>query len=348
MAHQELRVDGVKLFPHAAVLDPTFALRTVISPDPFAYVRLKLERREQRDALVYWRQAEEFFRASSTLSSGASPVTSYYCMLNAVKALLSAREVPNGDLHGLSGSAKKGKVSLAGEYVRSHKKGVFPALIGIYDPGLNLHPDEKFTLQNLLSEMPFVHRAYTLTYSSKTELFLPLEKPVFVRREASSEAWFCAHLPASYAKTKLRLSNQFEQDSGIKDAFVIRAKEGFLWDKKDVPASLNRLANNHRTIREEVLPIVCTGKNRWYLRKPASRGPAHSLPFLGRIFAVMHRLSELSRYDPVRLDRHLKSQHHWLLTEFLSLAPAQFVHIVASELAGTEFLHSDSVRLPNA
>lgn len=59
-------------------------------------------------------------------------------------------------------------------------------------------------------------------------------------------------------------------------------------------------------------------------------------------YAAMHKLSELSRYDPITLNQHLDSRDNWLLTEFLRVSPMQFVYGMASEITGMEFLAPDA------
>ena len=51
----------------------------------------------------------------------------------------------------------------------------------------------------------------------------------------------------------------------------------------------------------------------------------------------MHRLSELVRYDPKGLSFHLTGNANWLLTEFIELAPSQFIDEIACEITGLEF-----------
>jgi len=344
LAAEDIRINSVRVFPHPARLNPQFGNRPVLTPDPFAYVRLSLQRSKASDALVYWRQAEEFFLASASLSTFASPVTSYYCVLNAVKALLKVRGHQCPEHHGLSGTKENGPVSLLGENVRV-VSGVFPAIVSLY--GGAIAARTSLDLRELLGEMPFIHRAFTLTYKSQAERFIPLEKARFVRKSGSSEAWFQAYVPPSYSVRSPKLPSRYEKDVVAADYFVIRSRKRFRWEDLSPRESMARLAKYHERIRNDVFPVITRTSSRWYLRKPGGRGLAFKLPLVARIFAALHRFSELSRYDPVRLGRHLEAQHNWLLTEFLSLAPAQLVHIVASELSGREFLEPDSVRLPS-
>jgi len=39
-----------------------------------------------------------------------------------------------------------------------------------------------------------------------------------------------------------------------------------------------------------------------------------------------------------RLSRHFECQHNWLLSEFISSAPAQFIDEISSEMTGREFM----------
>jgi hypothetical protein len=73
-----------------------------------------LKRHQQKNAGFYWEQASSFFHASRNLPNTSSPLTLYYCFLNAVKALLVVRKVAFAELHGVSGETLLGKTSLAG------------------------------------------------------------------------------------------------------------------------------------------------------------------------------------------------------------------------------------------
>ena len=51
---------------------------------------------------------------------------------------------------------------------------------------------------------------------------------------------------------------------------------------------------------------------------------------------VMHRLSELSRYNPGILSNYLASDQSWLLSEFISLAPFQFINGISAEITSQQ------------
>ena len=51
----------------------------------------------------------------------------------------------------------------------------------------------------------------------------------------------------------------------------------------------------------------------------------------------MHRLSELTRYEPEKLAKHFDCNQNWLLSEFIKLALPQFIDEISSEITGLEF-----------
>jgi hypothetical protein len=52
----------------------------------------------------------------------------------------------------------------------------------------------------------------------------------------------------------------------------------------------------------------------------------------------MHRLSEMARYSPNKLAKHFEGRYNWLLSEFISIAPMQFIDELSCELTGYEFM----------
>ena len=86
--------------------------------------------------------------------------------------------------------------------------------------------------------------------------------------------------------------------------------------KKDKENAIARLKYYHATTRRLIVTISST-KDLWYLKKDLKNNKLSEKHGLIIIFAVMHRLSELSRYDPNGLDKHLCGDANWLLTQFI-------------------------------
>ncbi|WP_213584266.1 YaaC family protein [Paenibacillus sp. J2TS4] len=80
------------------------------------------------------------------------------------------------------------------------------------------------------------------------------------------------------------------------------------------------------------------GEKKWYIRRSQNGDKWINRSPLTLSFAAMHRLSELSRYNPMILRGYLSGRHNWIVTEFIQKSPYQFINEIASEITGYEFL----------
>lgn len=338
MSFAPITYKGKLLSLHKAIVAPDFASKTVLVGDTWEYDEMWLKRKKHRDALFYWEQARSFFDASTQLPKTSSPLTAYYCFLNAVKVLLKVKGLVVPDRHGVSGKTKGSKTSLSNEIVEFQASGILPELCRYFGETMS----GEYPLSDLLYNLPYIHRAYKLTYASRPELFIPIRDPQFVRKTGSSEAWFAAEIDdRRYANehTVNKLGNAFERDAGAKNAFVIRRKARFAWSygKSRGASNLKELTAYHRKLRGRAYYIH--GPTRlWYLKRQGQGPSVIDRSSLTMTFAAMHRLSELARYTPRLLARHFDAQHNWLLSEFISTALHQFVDELSSEITGQEFM----------
>ena len=340
MANSELNLSGKSVRLHGSITDPEFRKSRVLCADPWDFVALWLKREHKKDALFYWEQAKYFYDASNLLPDLPSPLTSYYCFLNATKALLTSKNKKIIENHGLSGKSLSGRTSLDNEIVDFKGAGILPALCELLGDPYN-NPKE-FTLKDILWRMPFIHRSFCLTYKSATELFIPLQNSCFMRRDGSKEAWFQAEIQKRYITSHIkRVIKPGFEIFNVDDTYEIRRKKRFQWSGRDLEDSLTNFKKYHKTIRRRIIPIYAT-ENRWYLKKCVSGHDRIPHSQLVLIYAAMHRLSELSRYDPIKFSNHFSVGHNWLLSEFINNSPNQFVYGVASEITGLEFIKPDA------
>jgi hypothetical protein len=88
--------------------NPDYNSKTILTDSSWEYVELWLKRQKSekaKEALFYWQQAKHFFDASAILPQNSKPLTSYYCCLNASKALLCINGINvNNISHGITQS----------------------------------------------------------------------------------------------------------------------------------------------------------------------------------------------------------------------------------------------------
>jgi hypothetical protein len=333
--HKPIMFNRKPLSIMKAIVKPNFDNKTILTDSCWQYVELWLKRKHEKDALFYWQQSQHFYNASLTLPLISSPLTSYYCFLNAAKAMLIVKKADFNDYHGVSGhQSKDTKVSLNNEIVTFKGAGILHSLSRHFNEPLFL---EEFSLKNILYNLPYIHRSYNLTYTSEPELFIPIINPVFVKKEKSKEAWFQAELEPQHSSkhTLNKLPEKYERDESYKEGCIIRRVDRFNWSSGKDSKSITDLTSYHKKIRKQLLYIYSPNR-LWYLK----RNTATSMINRGAItltFAAMHKLSELARYTPQVLEAHLESQHSWLISEFIKKSLLQFIDEISSEITGDDF-----------
>ena len=331
---EPIKISSRRVWMHKGVVDPNFGAMHVLSDNPWQFVELYLTRAKSRDALDYWKQARRFAEAAAQMSAESAPLAVYYSFLNASKALLCHKKVKHDDRHGVAGDrAENARASLANEKVKFQNGGVLPSLCKYFN---ETAVATELSLRDILWNLPFIHRAFCLSFTSATDLFIPLERACYVRHDKKKEAWFQAEIVPRFSdqRTLRSLPSSFEtwEDNG---KTLVRRKKRFDWyigrtalDQKTL--ATKRLKNYHATTRR-VIVSISGDRDLWYLKKEVKNNPAAGRHTLTLMFAAMHRLSELSRYDPGGLDRHLSGQANWLLVEFINHSLGQFIDQIASE-----------------
>ena len=326
-----------------AVTSAKYGSKTVLTDSCWEYVTLYLKRKSvagASEALFYWEQAHSFYQASVNLPDSAKPLTSYYCILNASKALLRFNGIPDEKLnhHGISSVRNTTRKTNLKEAMTSIKGGgVLPELSKHFGSPMNV---KQYSIFDILYNIPCVHRAYCITFS-KPEIFVPIKCPVFVKKDASKESWVKFEVDGRYANAKAvqSIPNKFEHDLGISNSYTIRMKKRFYWDRfTDINERKKKMLNYHKKVRKYISYIY--GESRlWYIKKEmAGNDELYSANSSVLIFAAFHWLSELVRYNPTLFNRYMKSKQNWLLHEFINTALDQFVDEISCEITGEDIM----------
>ena len=322
--------------------NPKYGTHTILTDSTWEYVSLFLKRRKNAgssDALFYWKQAQSFYQASKALPDSASPLNSYYCILNASKALLRYNNIDERNLnsHGLSSVRNLEEINLKRAEACIKGAGVLHELSNYFES--NFQPQHYF-IYDLLYNIPCIHRAFCITYS-KPEIFIPISNPKFVKNK-DSNVWISFIVQERYASSKMfaSLPTVFEKDQSNMDKCVIRMKKGFKWDIHiDIEERKKQLCQYHKKARKHLYYIHSTSK-LWYIKRIVNANNSQlqyiSSPVL--IFAVFHWLSELVRYKPKIFNKYMSSKQNWLLHEFINKALDQFVDEISSEITGEDMM----------
>lgn len=328
-----------------AVQKPQFNMKTVLTLDPFEYVDLWLRREHKSDALHYWRQARNFYRAASGLPIESAPLVLYYFFMNAAKALLSAKGIAFDEYHGVGARLMRGqnsKTVLSNEGIAIKRKGIVPSLVQYFsEPETSMH----HSLEDVLYNLVCIHRTYCLSYANKKERFLPLKSIAFLRNRATGEVKLQAEVVDNIDWNFYRKYLPAEVIALPGNTPLLQSVSSVIWATADAPTALelDNLCQLNSQLRR-VFHYINGAHTLWYL-KTTGNYEINRMPITLSI-AAMHRLSEICRYKPSQLTSYLDGQKNWLLSEFISMAPSQFLDEIASEMTGYQIM-IPNVRLPN-
>lgn len=331
-----------------ATCAPEFQERRVIASSPWEFVSLWLRKNAHDDAQAYWDQAKHFFESARELPAQSAPLPLYYSFLNATKALLEVKGQSYGPLHGVKGfdlrrSQANARIHIDNEGLKIKNSGVLPALAHYFG---ETEAATNYTLAEVFSNLPFIHRAFALSYR-KPELYLSLAHPRYVR-VPNRRARFQADLPEEHCRGQTRRTlpadfitrklteqelDEWPSDSG----WVIESAATFPWSgsRRATPADHAALIDFHKAIRLDIRYISGNQPN-WYVKRNLASYRNIRRNNLTLMFMAMHRMSEIARYKPLELNRLLSGRRNWILYEFVRVAQNQFIDEIAAELTGYE------------
>ena len=125
--------------------------------------------------------------------------------------------------HGISGKFDPAsKRALRNEIIAFKGGGILPALSSLLEEE---EEKDQHSLTEILSQLPFIHRAYRYTFRSHPELFIPVQNVVY-RKDDHDYVWITARIEGRFAdgRSLSTLPAEFEVDAGYVNECVIRTK----------------------------------------------------------------------------------------------------------------------------
>jgi hypothetical protein len=336
----ELILKGIVLRPHKAYKNSDFTSKAVHVSDKWDYVESWLRNHTSNRALTFWIQAKSFKDANNKVDRLSQPLTSYYCILNMVKALLISKgvDLPQVINHGLTGKSEGIKNLLTNEYVILKNSGVLSQLCYYFDETIG--DNEQISIDDLLYNLPFIHRAYCISNGTRRdkELFIPVVSPRFYKIEkpvSRKNSYFCGELTDSWSATQSTINKIPDSFELVPDTEkTIRFKDRFEWSGRAHAPKVKKLELYNKKLRNKIFYIHgCT--DRIYLKRNNISGVVNHNNIVIS-FAILHRLSELCRYNPESFNAHYRNRYNWLLDEFLKRVLEQMVDEISAEITGQE------------
>jgi len=375
MSDRPLYVNNRKVRLEKPYFDQDYQKATVLTDDSFTFVsfyysthrkamkyydsklQAKYGKATQYSYEFYWKQAETFYKSAKNMPIESAPVAAYYCMLNAAKSYLAyvyeyADEcAKHFGMHGLNEDQSDLGVDLNTISIKHKQHGVFPMFAEKLDTDfMNIWPvSHANSLKAILYNLPFVHRAYSMTYTTRNkkveELFLPLvpgKAPTFYKGndgkaylvfdlERSNYLLNIQSIPSSILSS---IGPEFELYNG--KGFTIKSVNGAKWNGN---GSVSSEVKDLTTSMRKHFAYIKSSRRLWYVKKDSSSNPdIINLSTMTLNMAAMHRVSEIARYKPEQLNRLMTSKENWLLHEFISQALDQFIDELATLITHQEIM----------
>lgn len=325
-------------------INPNYGSKTVLTDSTWSYVAIYLKGSKNDEALTYWNQAQNFYEATMKLDMLSRPLTTYYCFLNATKALLKHKGIGFDLKHGVSGERLNGRYKLVNEVIRIFPKGLLSGLCSYFKDKIIIIAGKKYeelNLKDILYNLEFIHRAYCLTYNNQAELFIPVQNCRFVHDKSRKVGWFQFDLETKLSTkeiVKKLIGFSIDRAYDNTESYTLRRNKTFIWDvrnNKPTAKSLDSFKNYFKNIRT-IMRYIYSPNDLWYIKRNDIVNLIDKHPLI-LTFAGMHRLSELSRYNPSVLQRYLDGNESWLLSEFITKSIEQFIDNISSEITGDDF-----------
>lgn len=335
--------------PNKASISPFLGTRNVLTNSHWDFVELWLKREGKSEALFYWNQARVFNSASIGLPNQSAPLLHYYSFMNAAKALLASKDIQFNPHHGV-GKARGGEftnIDLSSTGVNIRNEGVVASIANYLG---DVSDRRQFSLKDMFYNLPYIHRTYCLTYQTENDMFIPIKNARFVLDLNNGDAYLSAKLSKdfSYEGVSDYLTDSFQLvDESNSSGYEIKSSEIL---KISHPYSF--VGSNHELLKQLHKRVRCKlyyingAETLWYIKGKEGADRQINNSTITITLAAMHRLSEISRYEPFKLVEFLGGEENWIIAEFIQQSPAQFIDEISSEITGHQFL-IPNVRIAN-
>ncbi|MBP3300158.1 MAG: hypothetical protein J6M34_01485 [Clostridia bacterium] len=357
---RDVENNSVSVRVRKAYTEANLSSHSILTDDVFSYVDFffkthprRRRKSDNRDYAFYWKQAQDFYKATKALPIESSPLPMYYCMLNAIKAYIVyassdteaiCKKITN---HGLrEGSTDEcGAMTLSSIRIQRLNYGVFHEFCRL----LNCETIKNWPIKNeggsvsakeLMYQLPFVHSAYASTYKipRKKEKFIPLQAgkaPTF-RYEKNRKIRLVVDLDPHYFKgDTIALPKEVVQS--LPKGLIVNPENCFqvVSERQFKKTEINPAYNEYR----KYFSYIAADKRLWYLnREIGDEGIPETVNTMIPSVALAHRFSEIVRYKPEQMVRLLRGRENWLIHEFLSNVLDQFMDEISCEITKEEIM----------
>ncbi len=278
-------------------------------------------------------QAKHFYHTAEDSPVKSQPLLYYYSFLNLAKIMINLTGSFGRNIrymHGMKEQQNQNQRFVCSEIVKEQKKTsvvqVAHELVSLFDP---LIPTSSLTLnvKELLSHCVGVHRAYCEIYS-QPEIFVRFKSHDLYRE--GKNLTFKAFLYCT-PKQKSALTTQGYN--------IISDKEGNHYTESITMAGYQPKRADYAALSSAIRAKgiwYFIGNNGYTMYLSSSPNMRYSQESI--IYMMMFYLGSITRYHPYLFDEIFSDKEQWLMSEFLTTQPKQFLYLATANVLGQSVL----------
>lgn len=272
-------------------------------------------------------QAKNFYVAAEASPTKSQPLLYYYSFLNFSKILINLAKSHGPSktyMHGMK-DQNNGRF-LHSEVIKQKKKidvvQVAHELVSEFDPTIAT-ADVTLKVKELLNHCIGVHRAYSEIYNQK-EVFFRLHDPKLYKN--GKELLFRCELKCEASDVPSLVARGYD---------VTQEDNKRFYEVKAPTATYTPTRKDYATLSASI-----QAKGIWYFLGNSGYTMYLSDSSVGRfsqesiIYMVMFYLGSITRYHPYMFDEIFSDKEQWLMSEFLSTQPKQYLYLATARILG--------------
>ena len=321
---------------------------TLVSSDPWSclqsYVHQTVSGAKKNLAITFLEQSQDFFNAAiSAPRLGSKPLLYYYSFMNLTKAFLTCRTTLDLKLsmHGIKETDNiRKKLTINSQEVKINDSS-YKSRTQIYREFMNecgFPPPSKpspVKVIDLLEQIVGIHRITSHTLK-KSKQYFPINDISFECDSASKEAWISFYVSrgeisiASANDVRKNMISFDEVESDI-DGYRRYESKPMKYTKSPIQVLRKLVLSTWKDIWSELRP----GHYKFWI---SSINHKKRLAQLASGYQAMFYFGSLSRYRPDDFYKLAEGKHGWMIQEFISTQPLQFVYFLGSGIIEAEMV----------
>ncbi len=292
---------------------------------------IKKKNTDKKFLLSLLEQAKNFYNAAENAPLSTKPLLFYYSFLNLAKIVLNLEYNYGERIHYLHGISERNHNSFrrSGITLQPIEKGKIKVASELYKlfNGVTIDTNTTINLKSLLSHNVGIHRAYSEIYRQ-------------------NEA-FCKLSNVEYFKNGMQIGMKAKIQCDGRDITTLK-NLGYTIEKIDnIPYIIETLqTSRYHPAREDYhsLSQQILAKGIWYYvgdngyTMYLSKQKQHRYPTEMIIYWTIFYLGSITRYRPNLFKEIFNDMEQWLMSEFLTTQPKQFLYLTTAKMLGQKVM----------